>query len=192
MRICVYGASSNRIEQKYIAETEEFGRILVRRGHSVVCGAGAQGLMGAVQRGAHEAGGEIVGIVPYFFKEVDGALFDACTELIFTENMRDRKKLMEDRSDAFVVTPGGIGTFDEFFEMLTLKQLDRHDKPIVVYNMFGYYDALEEMIAVSIQNRFVNASCKELYAVLNTADEVLRYLETYKPGVRGTRYYKSI
>ena len=87
------------------------------RGHNLVYGAGGQGLMGAVARGVHEKNGNIVGVVPSFFN-VDGVLFGDCNELIFTETMRERKQIMEDRSDAFIMTPGGIGTFEEFFEIL--------------------------------------------------------------------------
>ena len=99
-------------------------------------GAGANGLMGAVARGVCEENGTIIGVTPSFFN-VDGILFENVSELITTETMRERKQIMEDKADAFIVTPGGIGTLEEFFEILTLKQLGRHGKAIVIFNQNG-------------------------------------------------------
>lgn len=192
MRICVYGASSNTIDKKYISATEDFGKKLAERGHGVVCGGGANGLMGAVQRGAQEMGGEIIGVVPRFFDDMDVNLFREGSEFIYTDSMRQRKQIMEDRSDAFVVTPGGIGTFEEFFEILTLKQLERHEKPIVVFNMFGYYDTMKDMMERAIQQNFMKDTCRELYYFAETAEEVLDYLESYKPAKAKSQHYKTL
>jgi len=178
MTICVYGASSNLIDKSYIESTEELGRKMADRGHNLVYGAGGQGLMGAVARGVHEKNGNIVGVVPSFFN-VDGVLFGDCNELIFTETMRERKQIMEDRSDAFIMTPGGIGTFEEFFEILTLKQLARHKKPIAVFNINGYYDCMEKMMQNAIDCNFVMAECKSLYKIFTDIDEMLDYIENY-------------
>ena len=178
MTICVYGASSYLIDKKYIEATEELGRKMVDRGHSLVYGAGAQGLMGAVARGVYEKGGNITGVVPSFFN-VDGVLFENCTELIYTETMRQRKQIMEDKADCFIMTPGGIGTFEEFFEILTLKQLARHKKAIAVYNIGGYYDSMENMMQNAIDGKFMKEECKELYKFFDDADAMLDYLENY-------------
>ncbi len=178
MTICVYGASSNLIDKSYIEATEELGRKMVDRGHKLVYGAGAQGLMGAAARGVYEKGGTITGVVPSFFN-VDGVLFENCTEMIFTETMRQRKQIMEDRADCFIMTPGGIGTFEEFFEILTLKQLARHKKAIAVYNIDGYYDSMENMMENAINGKFMKGECKNLYKVFDNADEMLDYLENY-------------
>lgn len=130
MKICVFGASSSTIDKSYVSQVEELGRKIADRGHGLVYGAGASGLMGAVARGVYEKKGEIVGVVPNFFDDedmgVDGRIFQDCTELIRTDTMRERKRIMEERADAFVIVPGGIGTFEEFFEVFTLKQLERH------------------------------------------------------------------
>ena len=192
MRICLYGASSNEIDKKYIEQTEEFGRLLAQRGHSLVYGGGAQGLMGAAARGVHENNGEILGIAPTFFSEVDGVLFKQCSNFIYTETMRERKQLMEDHADAFVVTPGGIGTFEEFFEILTLKQLGRHQKPIVIYNMLGYYDTMKKMMEEAIEKNFMKPTCRELCAFLETPEEVLGYMESYKADKVGAKHFKNI
>lgn len=179
MKICVYGAASAVLDEKYIIKTEDLGRKLASRGHGLVFGAGANGLMGAAARGVYEKGGEIIGVVPSFFN-VDGVLFDNCTELIRTETMRQRKQIMEDRSDAFVMTPGGIGTFEEFFEILTLKQLGRHKKPVAIFNIDGYYDAMTEMMETAIRERFIREEIKEIYKVFEDADQLLDYLENYE------------
>lgn len=179
MKICVYGAASAVLDEKYIIKTEELGRKLASRGHGLVFGAGANGLMGAAARGAYEKGGEIIGVVPTFFN-VDGVLFENCTELIRTDTMRERKQIMEDRSDAFIMTPGGIGTFEEFFEILTLKQLGRHKKPVAIFNIDGYYDAMTEMMETAIREKFVREEIKEIYKVFEDADQLLDYLENYE------------
>ena len=133
MVICVYGASSDTIHPDFLKAGEALGSAMARRGHSLVFGGGGHGLMGAVARGVASSGGSITGVAPRFFN-VDGVLFDGCTEFVYTDTMRERKAIMEERADAFLMTPGGIGTFEEFFEILTLRQLGRHNKPISVLN----------------------------------------------------------
>ena len=179
MKICVYGASSNAIDKSYINEVEKLGKMLVERGHSLVYGAGAQGLMGAVARGVYSMKGEIIGVSPRFFN-VDGVLFENCTQLIFTDTMRERKQIMEDNAECFIMVPGGIGTYEEFFEILTLKQLGQHKKPIAVYNLNGYYDAMEKMIDQTIEQKFMKEKCRALYKLFDNAEDIFRYLENYK------------
>lgn len=192
MKICVYGASSNLIDDRYIEETEKMGRMLAERKHGLVFGGGAQGLMGAVARGVHEKGGEIIGVAPTFFMNVDGVLYDLCTDFIYTETMRERKQIMEESSDAFIVTPGGIGTFEEFFEILTLKQLGRHSKPIVIFNIMGYFDSMKVMMENAIEKEFMKSTCRELYAFFDTTEEIFDYLENYKEPEISTKYYKNV
>ena len=179
MTICVYGAASNNIDSAYIEAVEELGRKIAERGHSIVYGGGAGGLMGAVARGVHEGGGEITGVAPTFFN-VDGMLFEHCTELIRTETMRERKRIMEERADAFIIMPGGVGTFDEFFEILTLKQLGRHNKAMVMFNFRKYYNAMAEMMEKAVDEGFVAPGCLKLYEVLSKPDEILDYIESYR------------
>lgn len=184
MNICVFGASSSIIDKSYIEHTEELGRKIAERGHGLVYGAGASGLMGAVARGVYENGGNIVGVVPDFFEEedmgVDGRIFKNCTELIKTETMRERKRIMEDKADAFIIVPGGIGTFEEFFEVFTLKQLERHNKAIAILNINGYYDAMLNMLDAAVQEKFLREACHLLYKVFDDDDEMLDYIENYK------------
>lgn len=179
MRICVYGAASNEIAPKMIEKTEKLGREMARRKHALVFGGGNGGMMGASARGASEIGGEIIGIAPRFFN-ADGVFFGGCTEFHYTDTMRERKKLMEEMSDAFVVTPGGIGTFDEFFEILTLRSLGRHTKAIAVYNIDGYYDALEALLDNAVKGGFMKKAAKDLIGFFDDEVALLDYLENYK------------
>ena len=182
MKICVYGAGSSLIDENFIKVGEELGRKMVERGHSLVFGGGRSGMMGAPARGVYEEGGHILGIAPKFFEENNPEVsFENCTEFIKTESMRDRKKLLDELSDAFIVTPGGIGTFDEFFEILTLKQLGRHNKAIVIFNIDGYYDNMLKMMEVSIEQKFITKDCVDLFKVTTTVEETLDYVESYDP-----------
>ena len=119
MKICIFGAASNRIDKVYIESVESFSKELAQRGHSLVFGAGKDGVMGAAARGFTEGKGKLYGVIPKFFNDFDIEVkYDKCTELIYTENMRERKAKMEELADAFLIAPGGIGTFEEFFEVL--------------------------------------------------------------------------
>jgi len=175
MNVCVYGASSTQIDASYITATEQLGEALAAAGHRLVYGAGGSGLMGAVARGMTRGGGHITGVVPSFLK-VDGILYEHCDEMVYTDTMRQRKQVMEERSDAFIVTPGGIGTYEEFFEIYTLKQLGRHQKPIIIYNIGGYFDSLLEMLAFTVKEKFMQESCLHLYTVATTPQQVLTQL----------------
>lgn len=191
MNICVYGASSRSIDREYILAGERLGKLLAERGHGLVFGGGSGGLMGAVAQGARGKSGKIIGIAPSFFN-VDGILYDSCTELIYTETMRERKQKMEDMSEAFIMTPGGIGTFEEFFEVLTLRQLGRHKKPIAVLNTNGYYNALLELIETAINGSFMTEENRKLFFVAESPEDVLDYLEAYKPTDTEVGKYKDI
>ena len=139
MKICVFGAASAHIDNIYIRAVEELGEKMAKRGHSLVFGAGATGLMGAAARGVKRGGGKIHGVIPDFFRDEEvEAIYEGCDKITYTENMSERKRVMEDEADAFIITPGGIGTFEEFFEVLTLKQLGRHDKTMAILNISGY------------------------------------------------------
>lgn len=173
MKICIYGASGSELDPRYYDAAEELGRLLAREGHSLVFGGGNHGLMGACARGAAASGGEIIGVAPRFFDE-PGVLFEHCTRFVFTETIRERKAAMEAESDAFIVLPGGIGTFEEFFETLTLKQLGRHGKPIAVLNTLGYYSDLMRMLETAAEGRFLSRNCLLLFDLCSGPEEALQ------------------
>lgn len=179
MNICLYGASSNEINPSYIRQTELLGKQLARRGHSLIFGGGGEGLMGAAARGVFSAGGKITGVAPSFFN-VDGRLYKNCTELIYTETMRERKEIMETKADGFIVTPGGPGTFDEFFEILTLRQLGRHTKPIAVFNICGYYDSLAALLKNAAEQKFMTDKALSLCFFSSDCGKLIDYIEEYK------------
>ena len=191
MNICLYGASSPALDRAYFDAAEEFGRLLAKNGHTLVYGGGAQGVMGAAARGAADAGGSIVGIAPSFLN-VDGILFERCTEFILTDTMAARKAAMIARADAFVMAPGGFGTLEEFFEVLTLKQLGRHNPAIAVLNTSGFYDSLQSFVRSAVERRFIRPACLQIYALLPTPEETLAYLEQYDAAALDVRHLKNI
>lgn len=179
MNICVYGASSNEIDKRYIDAGELLGEEMGKRGHNLVFGGGTAGLMGAVARGVTKGGGKVIGVAPSFFN-VDGVFYDKCDEFHMTETMRERKQLMENLSDAFIMSPGGIGTYEEFFEMLTLKQLGRHSKAIAILNTLGYYDLIDELLKSTTEKGFMRSASLNLYETFENPAEILDYIEGYK------------
>ncbi len=191
MNICIYGASSETIDKIFIDTAYSLAAESAKRGHTLVYGGGGNGVMGASARGAYDSDGKIIGVAPSFFK-VDGVLFEHCTEFIYTDTMRERKKILEDRSDAFVVAPGGIGTFDEFFEILTLKQLERHNKPIVIFNVDGYYDRMLEMLKKTTEENFMKPKSLELFECFDNVAAVLDYIENYDEKPIDIRELKDI
>ena len=176
MKICVFGASSNDINPKYIEAGEVLGRAMARKGHSLVFGGGATGLMGAVVRGITEGDGFSLGVAPTFFDK-PGVLFEECSEFIFTETMRERKEIMDQKSEAFIMTPGGIGTMEEFFEIFTLRQLERHAKPIGILNVGGYYDELIQMLTHTAEQGFMDMKCMDYLSVSEDPEELLHMME---------------
>ena len=179
MKICVFAASSRTIDSSYVDEAFALGTELAGRGHSIVFGGGTSGLMGAAARGAAAGGGELIGVAPRFFDQ-PGILYEGCTQMLFTETMSERKKLMEDMSDAFVTLPGGIGTFEEFFEALTLKQLGRHAKAMAVPNTRGYYDAMDAMLRRAVAERFLSEDGYALYETFTDIPKLVDYIESYR------------
>lgn len=182
MKICVFGAASPKIDKDYIRRVEALGEEMVKRGHSLVFGGGGNGLMGAAARGVQSQGGYIVGVIPSFFENENiEAVFEYCDEVVETATMRERKQIMEDRSDAFIIVPGGIGTFEEFFEIMTLRQLCRHNKPIALYNINGYYNELNAMMQAAVDKGFVRSAVDALYKTTDDIDELFEFLETPQP-----------
>ena len=192
MKICVYGAASSTIDKEYITKVEQMGKEMVERGHSLVFGGGGNGLMGAAARGVRAAGGYIMGVIPKFFDdEKVEAVFEFCDELIEPDTMRERKQIMEDNADAFIIVPGGIGTFEEFFEILTLKQLCRHNKPIAVYNLRGYYDEVIIALKAAVKKNFLREHCMDLFFVSDDLEKVFAYVEAPQEPLSSVKQLKD-
>lgn len=182
MRICVFGAASDKIDKRYIDDCYMLGNMLAKNGHDLIFGAGGEGLMGAFAKGFKDCGAHVIGVIPKFFEEKGyEGVFYAADEIIRTETMAERKKIMEDGADAFIIVPGGIGTFEEFFEVLTLKQLGQHKKAIAVYDFLNYYEGLNGIFDSIIEKKFVNEECKWLFKVFTDKKEMIDYVENYDP-----------
>lgn len=183
MNICVYGSVNSKINQSYIQCAELLGKKIAERNHGLIFGGMKEGILGAVARGvlASNKNVPIIGIVPEFFRETKkDDIFEDCTEILFAKNVSERKAKMKERADAIIVAPGGVGTFDEFFDVVCTKRWGYCDKPIVIYNINDYYKNLIEMLEYSIEEKFGRENYRETYKIFNEVEEVLNYIENYK------------
>ena len=174
--VCVYCGSSSRVDQIYKDSARSLGKALAAEGWGVVYGGGRVGLMGIVADSVLEEGGKVIGIIPEHIQEREVEHTDL-TELHIVDSMHIRKQMMVDRSDAFVILAGGIGTLDEFFELLTWKQLGLHDKPIVICNVDGYWDKMLEAVDHIANKGFMRDEDKS-YVVVNRVEDVADALKT--------------
>lgn len=179
--LCVYCASSDRLEAKYYEVASRVGAEIARRGWTLVYGGGKSGLMGATARGAKGAGGRVIGVIPEFMKARELAFTEA-DELISVLTMRERKMEMETRAEAFLALPGGWGTLEELLEILTLAHLDVLPKPIVILNQDGYYDELLALFERIIRERFMHDTIRRKFAVARGVDEIFHLLENWTSG----------
>src|SRR4051794_9773441 len=179
--VTVYCSSSRSVAADYFDAGRALGREIARAGWSLVYGGNNLGLMDAVACACRSAGGKVVGITPQLMVD-EGIADSACAELIVTGNMRERKALLEARGDALVALPGGIGTFEEFFEVLVGRMLGYHAKPIVVLNISGYYDPLIQMIEHGIDQRFIKPKARDAFYVTTSVAEAMQYLKHHPPG----------
>ena len=191
MNICIYGASSADIDKIFLDGAYEMGRGIAKRGHILYFGGGDSGVMGAAARGAYAEGGKMVSVVPSFFN-VDGVLFPHSTDIIYTETMGERKQYLEAHSDAFIAMPGGIGTYDEFFECITNKQLGIHNKPVAVYNEDRYYDLVEKLLFHTAEKGFMKLECRGLCRFFDDREALLDYLESYIPEDNPFSFFKDV
>ena len=162
--VTVYCSSSPTIESAFAQTARFVGRELARRQLRLVYGGGSSGLMGEVARACRAEGGTILGVITSHLAELEVA-FEGCDDLVVVESMRERKKIMVDEGDGFLVLPGGLGTYEEFFETLVGRVLAEHDKPIGVLNDHGYFDPLVAMIEHGMDHRFIRPAAGDLVRV---------------------------
>lgn len=179
-RVCVFAASSDAAVPAFGEAAERLGALLGESGMTLVYGAGKVGLMGSVARGVHGAGGRVVGVIPEKL-HVDALTYRECDELIVTETMSERKAIMAERAEGFVILPGGFGTLEELFEVLVGKQLGYHDKPIVFLNTGGAFDGLMGYFAEMVSLELVKDDQCDLFQVAETPEAALEALRTYMP-----------
>lgn len=166
----------------------ELGTRMARDGHTLVYGGGEIGLMGAVARSVHEHGGRVVGVIPEFLRK-PGICYESADELVVTADMRERKAVMESRGDAFIGLPGGFGTLEEMLEIITLKQLRVHTKPIVFLNVDGFYDGLNEVFEHIFEHRFARPGYRALYFFAPDVGSAISYIEAYQPEVIHAKWF---
>ena len=175
--ICVYCGSSPGTDPLFMESATEFGRLLAAAGIGLVYGGGQLGLMGAVARSVIDHGGRVTGIIPEFLHSRERMFTDA-SELVVVPDMHTRKRLMFERADAFVALPGGIGTLEELVEQLTWVQLDRHDKPVVLADIGGFWSPLLQLLAHMRNTGFIRAGLEVRYLVAEKIVDVLPMIET--------------
>lgn len=180
MTICVYCSSSDRIDGRYARAAEALGRLLAARGHALVYGGGSVGLMGAVARAVHAGGGRVCGVIPEALQAKEGVAYDAADELVVTKTMAERKTEMYRRADAFVALPGGFGTLEEFLEILTLRQLGYHRRPLALVNTGGFYDTLLGFFGELHAGGFAHRPRADLYRVARTPEEALDHIAAHE------------
>lgn len=177
MTICVFCASSDDIPARYREIARELGGELARRGIRLVYGGGNNGLMGELARAVRADGGTITGVIPIALKN-RGYAYDGVDELIVTDGLRERKAVMEERADGFIGLPGGFGTIEEMLEIVTLRQLEMHEKPIVFLSAYGFYDGLLAQFETGYREQFIAGENRELYAVTDSIRAALEYIMT--------------
>jgi hypothetical protein len=177
--ICVFCSSSNAVAPRFFAVAEEVGALLARRGLTLVYGGGNVGLMGALAQSAKKHGGRVIGVIPRFMVDKELAYAES-DELLVVATMRERKERMESCADAFVALPGGWGTLEEVLEILTLKQLQQHTKPVVFLNIDGFYDPLLRMFDQLVELRFKRPEHKQLYHVAGEPADIFACLDGYE------------
>ena len=179
-KVCVYCASSDKIDQKYFDATKTLAKALTKNNTTVVYGGGARGLMGHLADTVLEEKGRIIGIMPHFMKEVEFHHKDV-NEFIFTADMHERKKQFMVGVDALITLPGGCGTFEELMEAITLKRLGIFTKPIVILNLDGYYDSLLAMLENAISEGFMAEAHRDIWTVFTDPSKVIEAIMSSSP-----------
>ena len=175
MNICLYGSGSRKIDEIYTDEAYRLGCRIAEGGHRLVFGGGDTGMMGACARGVHDNNGKTLGIAPEWINSFE-PLCENCSEFIYVDTMDERKKKFVENSDAFIISPGGIGTLDEFFEILTLKKLKRVNQEIIVFNIAGFYDKMLDMIDEMGEKGFLYKQ-EDIFKVAGSVDEIFEHLD---------------
>lgn len=179
--ICVYCSSSTKVDQDFFDFTRQFGKRLAAENYTLVFGGADVGLMGHLARTVTEHNGTVIGVIPEVARGTK-YVFEPSAEMIFAPTVRERKALMDQKSDAFIALPGGFGTLDEIIEMLTLKQIRVHDRPVIFANRNGFYDPLNAVFEQMFLHNFAsNDFHQHLYYMANTIDDIFTYLQTYQP-----------
>lgn len=186
--ICVFCSSSDRVDSRYFEMAREIGTEIGKRGYTLVYGGAGIGLMGSVARAAKEQDAEVIGVLPENMN-ARGITFDGADRIILTRDMRERKTVMEAKSDALIALPGGFGTLEETLETLTLKQLHAHNKPVVIVNVHDFYQPLLDLFEQLYEQSFARPELRDSYHVVSDASGALDYVEAYQPGKTPEKWF---
>jgi hypothetical protein len=178
--LCVYCAAANDLAPAYVEVARETGRLIAERGHTLIYGGANRGLMGEAARATHAAGGKVIGVIPKALVDLEQAYQEA-DELVISDGLRDRKSILEARATGFIVLPGGLGTLDELLEVLTLRQLKYHNKPIVIVDTQGYFQPFVRMIEHMCEEGFVRPTYELLFDVVPEPLAAIELIENYQP-----------
>jgi len=189
MNICVYTSSSDGLDKVFYDEAENLARIFLKEKFKLIYGGAKVGMMGRMAKIIMGNAGKVIGVIPELI--FNHNIGEESIELIVTEDMKSRKAKMAELSDAFIALPGGFGTLEELAEILTLKQLQYHQKPIVIINTSGFYNKLLEFFEVFFTNNFAKSDYKKLYYVARNSDEAIEYIKTYQPPAIESKWFKA-
>lgn len=191
MKVCVFAASSSRIDGEYSIAASKLGTLLAGAGMEVIYGGGGIGLMGKLADAVIEGGGKITGVIPGFMKE-EGWGHPGISEMIVTTDMGQRKKTMFEMSDAVIALPGGIGTIEELTEAITLKQLGLYRGPVIILNTLSYYGHFIEFLDHMINGNFLRIEHKGIWDVVSTPEEAISAIRNYRGWVDDPRSIAKI
>lgn len=177
--VCVYCGASQNISDTYKTEIEKLARRLVAEGRSIVYGGGSVGTMGYLAKAAMDAGGHVIGIIPEHIISREGQLHEI-SELHVVDSMHSRKRMMVEKSDAFITMPGGLGTLDETFEILTWKYLGLHEKPIIIGNINEYWTPMHRMIEHMVHEQYTPQRHLQLFDWAESVEEIMGYIENHE------------
>lgn len=189
-KICVFCSSSDVVENSFKEETKKLAQLFLTENYTLVYGGAKVGMMGILAKSMIEQKGHVIGVIPELIHNHNLAE-NSVNELIITEDMKSRKATMAEMSDAFIALPGGFGTLEELMEVITLKQLGYHKKPIVVINTNGFYNKLNELFEMFYSTNFAKNDYRKLYYFAKTPQEAIKYLKDYKTDGLVNKWFKT-
>jgi cytokinin riboside 5'-monophosphate phosphoribohydrolase len=188
MNICVFSSSSNAIPEIYFQEANLLGHLIGQKGHSLINGGANVGLMEAVTISARNSGAKTIGIIPELMIGRSLAS-DNSHEVMITKDMMERKAKMREMSDAFIALPGGFGTLEEILEVMTLRQLSYHTKPVVIINTNNFFNYLLKQFEITYSENFAKPVYRDLYYIAENSSDAINYLENYVPVILDSKWF---
>lgn len=187
--VCVFCSSSDVLDEKYYLLAESLGRKIGENGLKLIHGAGKIGLMGVLSRSAKKFNSHVTGIIPETLNK-EGITSETDDEIIVTDSMHERKRIMREKADAFIALPGGFGTLEELLEVITLKQLRYHKMPIVIINFDHFYDHLLNQFEQMFEQQFSKKGYRNLFYVAENIEDTFEYLNSYEYKITGDKWFK--